>query len=286
MSWPDLKDDHPLLRLHAKLPQILEEAAHDRIWGLTLSAESPPAFSTLLVLQKYLRSVSDDVEQAATALARTLKWRKEFGLDGAGLQAGTGKTEEEYGPDFDGLGYVTIVKHNGKAEIVTWNVYGAVKSLKSTFGDLDRFLRWRVALMERAISHLHLESTTMPIPDYCSNTVDPHRIAQVHLYEGVSFLRMDPHVKAASKATIEIMSAHYPEMLSRKFFVGVPLIMSWMFTAMKLIISAETAKKFVVISYKENLAAELGDAEGVPAEYGGKGPDLKHLENVLESRDA
>ncbi|WVQ95445.1 phosphatidylinositol transfer protein SFH5 [Kwoniella sp. CBS 9459] len=277
MSWPELKQGHPLLQLHQKLPAILKEAEHDTIWGVTLSADQPPAFPTLLVLQKYLRSVSNDVDQAATALAKTLKWRKDFGLDGVNTV-----NKDEYGPDFDGLGYVTRVKHAGEDEIVTWNVYGAVKRLQDTFGDLDRFLRWRVALMERAISHLHLASTSTPIPDFGEGT-DPHRIAQVHLYEGVSFLRMDPHVKAASKATIEIMSAHYPELLSRKFFVGVPLIMSWMFTAMKLIISAETAKKFVVISYKENLAAELGEAGGVPSAYGGKGPDLKQLENALEA---
>ncbi|WVF67791.1 phosphatidylinositol transfer protein SFH5 [Kwoniella sp. CBS 6097] len=279
MSWPELNVDHPLHQLHAKLLEILKEADHSQIWGVTLSAETPPKFSTLLILQKYLRSVSNDVGQAATALTKTLRWRKDFDLDGAGE-----KVEKEFGPDFEGLGYVTSVKHDGQDEIVTWNVYGAVKSLKDTFGDLDRFLRWRVALMERAVSHLHLESNTTPIPDFGKGN-DPHRIAQVHLYEGVSFLRMDPHVKAASKATIEIMSAHYPELLSRKFFVGVPLIMSWMFTAMKLIISAETAKKFVVISYKENLAVELGQADGVPIEYGGEAPDLKQLENALDARD-
>ncbi|MDN8753894.1 hypothetical protein Q0M25_13370, partial [Staphylococcus aureus] len=76
-----------------------------------------------------------------------------------------------------------------------------------------------MALMERAVARLDLATTTIPIPDYGQGD-DPHRLAQVHVYDGVSFLRMDPHVKAASKATIELMAAHYPETLSRKFFVG------------------------------------------------------------------
>lgn len=46
-----------------------------------------------------------------------------------------------------------------------------------------------------------------------------------------------------------------------------------MFGAMKLFMSAETAKKLVMITYGKDLAAELGD--GVPEIYGGNGSDLK-----------
>lgn len=280
-SWPELTEDHPLSQFNSRLPNILSEAGHSQIWGVTLTYSTPPAFSTLIILQKFLRSVDNSVDEAATALGKTLKWRKDWGLDAPADQ----KEKENFGPDFEGLGYVTKIKKNdGGDEIVTWNVYGAVKDLKSTFGDLDRFLRWRVNLMEEAIAHLRLATTSTPIPDFNAG-IDPHRMAQVHLYEGVSFLRMDPHVKAASKATIELMAANYPELLSRKFFVGVPLIMSWMFQAVRMFVSAETAKKFVVISYKENLANELGELEGVPKAYGGKGLSLDELQNQLRGKD-
>jgi hypothetical protein len=94
---------------------------------------------------------------------------------------------------------------------------------------------------------------------------------------------MDPHVKAASKATIELMGAHYPETLSRKMFVGVPLLMSWVFTAVRVFVSAETARKFVVVSYPNNLAAELSDdGADLPEEYGGTGPALGELEKRAE----
>ncbi|WVQ72900.1 phosphatidylinositol transfer protein SFH5 [Cryptococcus sp. DSM 104548] len=282
-AWPELTPEHPLLQFHSRLATILPAAGHSQIWGVTLSSATPPEFSTLLILQKYLRSVSGDVDAAAAALEKTLKWRKEFGLDKP-----EGVKCEESGSEFDGLGYVTKVKTNeGKDEVVTWNVYGAVKDFKATFGDLDRFLKWRVNLMEEAIAHLHLSTTSTPIPDFSptSPQPDPHRIAQVHLYEGVSFLRMDPHVKAASKATIELMTAHYPELLSRKFFVGVPLVMSWMFQAVRMFVSAETAKKFVVISYKTNLAGELGEKDGVPVDCGGTGPGLRELQAALGKED-
>ena len=83
---------------------------------------------------------------------------------------------------------------------------------------------------------------------------------------------MDPRARAASKKTIELLSEYYPETLSRKFFVNVPLLMQWMFSAMNLFVkSAETKKKFVALSYGKDVAPEL--SEGVPEEYGGKAGD-------------
>ena len=45
-----------------------------------------------------------------------------------------------------------------------------------------------------------------------------------------------------------------------------------MFSAMKLVMSKETAQKLTVVTYGKDLAAELG--QNVPEAYGGKGPDL------------
>jgi hypothetical protein len=121
--------------------------------------------------------------------------------------------------------------------------------------------------MEVGVQKLNLKAATQPIPDYEAGP-DPYQGIQVHDYKNVSFLRMDPRAKAASKKTIEVLSAYYPETLSRKFFVNVPLVMQWMFSAMKLIVSKETTRKFSVLSYGTDVAAELG--AGVPEEYGGK----------------
>jgi phosphatidylinositol transfer protein SFH5 len=128
--------------------------------------------------------------------------------------------------------------------------------------------------MELGVSKLELSKATAPIPDYNQGN-DPFQGIQVHDYKNVSFLRMDPRAKAASKKTIELLGAYYPETLSRKFFVNVPLVMQWMFGAMKLFVSRETVKKFSVLSYGSGVAADLGD--GVPAEYGGKAEKLEQV---------
>jgi hypothetical protein len=136
------------------------------------------------------------------------------------------------------------------------------------------FLRWRVGLMERSIQALALSTATTPIPDYGLGP-DPYQGYQIHDYLQVSFLRQDPAVKAATTKTIEILGRYYPETLSRKFFVNVPVIMGWVYTAVKMVVAKETAKKFTVLSYGNQLVGELG--EGIPEVYGGKRGGLESV---------
>jgi len=87
------------------------------MWGVDLVHSSPPHFSTLLVLQKYLRSDKDDVDLAAQKLEDSLKWRKEFGVDEEGY-----KEKYAKGEAFEGLGYVTKVRSMEQKEQVCVNV--------------------------------------------------------------------------------------------------------------------------------------------------------------------
>jgi phosphatidylinositol transfer protein SFH5 len=126
--------------------------------------------------------------------------------------------------------------------------------------------------MELSVKELDLPSATEKIPEYGT---DPYRMVQVHDYQNVSFLRMDPHTRAASKETIQTFSMAYPELLKEKFFVNVPLLMGWVFTALKIFLSPDTIKKFHPLSYGGNLAGELKTfGQELPAVYGGKGKDI------------
>jgi hypothetical protein len=80
---------------------------------------------------------------------------------------------------------------------------------------------------------------------------------------------------------VKLLTHDTAETMSRKFFVSVPYIMSWVFTAMKLFISAETQKKFTVMSVATNLAGELGP--GVPEVYGGKGEPLEKIGETVKT---
>lgn len=126
--------------------------------------------------------------------------------------------------------------------------------------------------MELSVRQLDLAKATQKIPE---GGTDPYRMIQVHDYLNVSFLRMDPSIRAASKAAIQTFAMAYPELVKEKFFVNVPLAMGWVFAALKLFLSAETIKKFHPLSYGGNLAKQIpGVGDQLPEDYGGNGMTL------------
>lgn len=127
--------------------------------------------------------------------------------------------------------------------------------------------------MELGVQKLKLNDITELIPE---GGDDPYQMLQVHDYQSVSFFRMDPHVKAASKETISTFSTAYPELLAHKYFVNVPAIMGWMYGAMKLFLAPATLRKFHPMTSGTTLATELTSIVAtLPKEYGGGGPTVK-----------
>jgi hypothetical protein len=287
--WPELAPDHPLSNFCSELESIRSAADYHEVYGVDISDSN--SFHTKLILQKFLRANANDIEKAEEQLLATLKWRKEFQpLE----QLKASHNKESFG----GLGYVMIIDgvpgSSNEKDVVTFNLYGAVKDNKKVFGDLIpyvlvsnppvrtvdcvlkhlRWLQWRVALMELSLQKLDLQHATKPIPDYGKGP-DPYQGIQIHDYLSISFLRQDPLVKAASQKAIEVFSKYYPETLSRKFFVNVPAVMGWLYAAIKLVLPRETVRKFTVMSYGNQLVMELGS--GVPEVYGGEGQPLESI---------
>ena len=127
--------------------------------------------------------------------------------------------------------------------------------------------------MELSLQKLNLNDVKELIPE---GGDDPYQMLQVHDYMSVSFFRMDPAVKAASKETISTFSMAYPELLAHKYFVNVPAIMGWMFGAMKLFLAPATLRKFHPMTSGATLATELPSiVSTLPKEYGGSGTTVK-----------
>ncbi|OJI88296.1 hypothetical protein ASPTUDRAFT_135672 [Aspergillus tubingensis CBS 134.48] len=265
-AQPEYLAKNPALgQFFDRLSAILSSTGYNEMWGVTLKDSSD--VPTVNILIKFLRANEGNVKLAEEQLTKALQWRKE--MNPLALTEGR-YSAERYG----GLGYVTkYPEANGKEVIVTWNVYGNVKSIDQTFGDVDGFIKWRVALMELAVKDLKLSEATTVI-DYDGE--DPYQMLQVHDYQNVSFLRLNPTIKAASKKTIEVFSMAYPELLREKFFVNVPAIMGWMFAAMKVFLSKNTTRKFHPISNGANLAREFPSLKDkFPKTYGGNGATLE-----------
>ncbi|KAJ4259609.1 Phosphatidylinositol transfer protein sfh5 [Fusarium torreyae] len=255
----------PLTKLNGRLDDIFSKTSYKEMWGVQLS--NIDHVPTKVVLQKFLRANNDDPVAAEKQLTQALEWRKK--MNPTALVTQTFDKSK-----FNDLGFVTIHKgENGKETIITWNIYGAVKNNKATFGNVEEFIKWRAAIMELSVQKLRLDQVTEPIPE---GGEDPYQMIQVHDYLNVSFFRMDPAVKAASKETISVFSMAYPELLAHKYFVNVPAIMGWMFGAMKLFLAPATLRKFHPMTSGTTLATELkGIVSTLPKEYGGQGPSVK-----------
>jgi hypothetical protein len=125
--------------------------------------------------------------------------------------------------------------------------------------------------MELTLAHLDLQNATAEVPDYGAG-LDPYQAIQVHDYQSVSFFRQPAEIKASSTKIIDLFQKYYPETVSYKYFVNVPLLMQWMMGAMKALMSKDSIQKMLWTSYGNTLNQYLGTS--VPKEYGGAGPAL------------
>lgn len=238
--------------LKEAVPELIKKADYAELYGLDFANPAEWTKAHEKVLHKYLVANKNDVEAAKTQLLNTLKWRKEF----KPLEA----AKESHSADLDKLGVIT---KSPSGKVITWNLYGAITNRQEVFGKLDQFLRWRVGLMERGIALLDLTSDEF-------DTMD-----QVHDYMDVSFLRMDKETKTASSRTIKLFQDYYPEFLSRKYFVNVPYIMTWVFSFAKAFMAKETAAKMQIIGNGKDLKYDLGD--WIPKAYGGRAKGFSEI---------
>lgn len=119
----------PLTKLANRLDEIKKKADHGEVWGVSLSnLDHAP---TAVVLQKFLRANDQDVNLAEKQLTSALEWRKKN--NPTALLDDKVYDRSKFGD----LGYVTEHKGDkGKEIVITWNIYGAVKDNKATFGNI------------------------------------------------------------------------------------------------------------------------------------------------------
>lgn len=101
---------------------------------MIFDSEAACPFSTLIILQKFLRANENHIPKTKEQLTAALKWRKEY-------QPLKVMNEVFDKSRFEGLGYVTELKavpgSPNQSDVCVFNIYGAVKNMKKTFGDLD-----------------------------------------------------------------------------------------------------------------------------------------------------
>lgn len=112
-----------------QLWHVAQAHSHPEIWGVTL-ADPETHIPTQIILQKYLNANDGDLENAKSQLTKTLDWRaqmKPLEL----VKKSFSKTK------FGSLGFVSTYPVGETKEIINWNIYGGVKSIDETFGNLN-----------------------------------------------------------------------------------------------------------------------------------------------------
>ncbi|KAF5383626.1 hypothetical protein D9615_003559 [Tricholomella constricta] len=247
-----------LRKFRAELPQIFADGFPDdpkanetpiTFWGVEIDPNHPRDARISVILMKFLRARNLSIPDAREMLVSTLRWRTSINLDAV--------MKEEFPQNiFGGVGHIFGRDKEGRP--VVYNIYGA-NNLSEVFGDVQRFIRWRVALQEKSVAMLDFNETDQMI--------------QIHDYLGVSLTSRDAKSKAAASEATNIFQSHYPELLYRKFFVNVPTLMNWIFWVFKPLIPAATLAKMSVVgtghhALKKALVPFI-DARELPKQYGG-----------------
>ena len=113
---------------------LAKSHGHPEIWGVTLQDPSTHV-PTQVVLQKYLNAYDGDLVKSMDTLTKTLEWR-------AKMKPVELLKKHFNRSKFAGLGYTSVYgdvegTDPEAREVFTWNIYGGVKDLNQTFGDLQ-----------------------------------------------------------------------------------------------------------------------------------------------------
>jgi len=256
-EWKAVKE------LRERLPHIFTEAYAGKedklspitLWGVKIDPANPKDARASVILVKFVRARNLNVDEAQKMLIETLRWREEFKVNEV--------IQEEFPAEIFGkLG--RVYGHDKENRPIVYNLYGANQDLNAVFGDVDRFLRWRVAFMEKSIELLDFEN------------VD--QMVQVHDYEGVSMMSRSASQKAAASRATALFQNYYPEFLSRKFFVNVPTVMAWIFWFFKSFLPTKTFEKFSMVGTGPKAIGTallpIIDPKELPKRYGGEAEDF------------
>jgi hypothetical protein len=128
---PEFLTKNPSLsQLFDRLPAILEKASYKEMWGVPLKDFNDPPTANVLI--KFLRANEGNVKQTEEQLTKALEWRKK--LNPLELAENARFSAEK----FAGLGYNTFYNDAKYGKVIfSWNIYGAVKDINATFGDVD-----------------------------------------------------------------------------------------------------------------------------------------------------
>ncbi|KAL4572428.1 hypothetical protein LXL04_019205 [Taraxacum kok-saghyz] len=224
----------------------------ESMWGIPLTMTSDTEKSDVILL-KFLRARDFKVQETFNMLLKCLSWRKDFGADTI--------LEEDLGfKELEGVvAYMNGFDREGHP--VCYNAYGIFKNHEmydKIFGDdekLQKFLRWRVQVLERGIKMLQFK------PGGVNSIIQVTDLKDMPKRE----------LREASNHILSLFQDNYPEMVACKIFINVPWYFSMLFAIFSPFLTQRTRSK-IVISKEGSVAETLYKyirPEDIPVQYGG-----------------
>jgi hypothetical protein len=203
------------------------------MWGVSLLGGDDKAD---VILLKFLRARDFKVADSLRMLEKCLEWREEFKAEKL--------TEEDLGfKDLEGkVAYMRGYDKEGHP--VCYNAYGVFKEkemYERVFGDeekLNKFLRWRVQVLERGVKMLHFK------PGGVNSIIQVTDLKDMPKRE----------LRVASNQILSLFQDNYPELVATKIFINVPWYFSVIYSMFSPFLTQRTKSKFVMS--KEGNAAE------------------------------
>ncbi|XP_068651374.1 patellin-4-like [Aristolochia californica] len=223
------------------------------LWGVPL-LPSKGHEETDTVLVKFLRATEFNASEALDMLRKTLKWRRDFRVEGI--------LDEDLGGEFDSMSYINSTDKEGRP--ICYNMFGLFKDkglFQKTLGTeekRDAFVRWRVQCMEKGIRQLSFKkggpASIIQIVDLNNSTA-----------HGMKELRH------ATRKAVLLLQDNYPDVILRNIFINVPFryyIHRAMFSCF-LSQSTKTRCIFVRSRKVTETLLKYVAPENIPIQYGG-----------------
>ncbi|KAE8676237.1 Sec14p-like phosphatidylinositol transfer family protein, putative isoform 2 [Hibiscus syriacus] len=233
--------------------EAIQQLKEIKLWGVPL-LPSKQHEGTNIVLLKFLKAKDYRVHEAFEMLQKTLKWRKEFNADEI--------LDENLGLDFDSVAYLKSRDKEGHP--LYYNIYGALKDKQVQCKILgseekhQKYLRWRVQYMEKAIRELEFEAGG-------TNSI----VQIIDLKQ--SSAPSTKEFRSICRKSWKLLQNNYPQLIHQNIIINVPLwfYISHVFSSR---LKAQRKNSRVVIARPGKVTSTLLKfipAENLPVEYGG-----------------
>lgn len=179
--------------------KMIEQLREITLWGVPL-LPSKSHESTDTVLLKFLKAKDFKVQEAFKMLQKTLKWRKDNKIDDI--------LEEDLLLNLEPGKVLCVNSADKEGNPLCYTMYGAFKDkgfykrVLGTEEDREKYLRWRIQIMERMIKKLTLKAG------------EADAVLQITDFKNLPVPEMK-ELRSVTKKSFLLLQSYYPEMVHK-----------------------------------------------------------------------